>query len=88
MKEIKVKCISDNLKGTDVDKISDLLNTFDRQNLAFTPWPEFFGKSKVYFAIAHNSSNIFLKYYRFKMQLNEYPSTGFLKPLGCKFLKI
>ncbi len=63
MKEIKVKCISDNLKETDVDKISDLLNTFERQKLEYAPWPEFPGKAKVYFAIAHNSSNVFLKYY-------------------------
>lgn len=63
MKEIKVKCISDNLKETDVDKISDLLNTFDRHKLEYVPWPEFSGKAKVYFAIAHNSSNVFLKYY-------------------------
>lgn len=61
--EIKVKCISDTFDEMDAGHISQLLDTFDRQKLEYTPWPEFAGKADVNFSIAHNSSNIFLKYF-------------------------
>lgn len=63
MKEIKVKCISDSIENNSIENVSDLLDTFDRQKLDYVPWPEFPGKPKVDFTIAHDLSNIFLKYY-------------------------
>lgn len=63
MKEIKVKCISDSIDKSSIEKISDLLDTFSRQKLEYVPWPEFPYKPKVDFTIAHDQSTIFLKYY-------------------------
>ena len=63
MKEIKVKCISDSIKKNTIDEVSDLLGTLNRQKLEYVPWAQFPGKPKVDFTIAHDQSNIFLKYF-------------------------
>jgi hypothetical protein len=63
MKEIKVKCISESTESNSIGRLSDLLDTFDRQKLENAPWAEFPDKPKISFAISYNSSNIFLKYY-------------------------
>lgn len=63
MKEIKVRCISENAESNSIDAVSDLLDTFERQKLEHVPWAEFPDKPNVSFTIAYNSSNIFLKYY-------------------------
>ncbi|MEO5948742.1 MAG: carbohydrate-binding family 9-like protein [Chitinophagaceae bacterium] len=63
MKEIKVKNISNSIENNSIDKIANLLDTFEKQVLEYVPWPEFSDKPKVVFTIAHNQSNIFLKYY-------------------------
>ncbi|MEO7444304.1 MAG: carbohydrate-binding family 9-like protein [Ferruginibacter sp.] len=63
MKELKVKYLSDSIDKNSIEKVSDFLDTFDRQKLDYVPWPKFPGKPKVDFAIAHDLTTIFLKYY-------------------------
>ena len=63
MKEIKVKCIPDTKENNSIDNISGLLDTFERQKLNHVPWTEFPGKPEVDFTIAHDTSNIYLKYF-------------------------
>jgi hypothetical protein len=63
MKEIKVKCIPDNIDHNSIEKVSDLLDSFERQKLNYVPWAKFPGKPEVDFTIAHDMSNIYLKYF-------------------------
>ncbi|MEJ7736897.1 MAG: carbohydrate-binding family 9-like protein [Chitinophagaceae bacterium] len=63
MKEIKVKCISDNIEDNCLEDASNLLDSFNKNKIQYEPWPGLQWKPKVSFAIAHNSSNIFLKYF-------------------------
>ena len=63
MKEIKVKYIADIADGNRVERLSDLLDTFDRQVLEYAPWPEFPVKPTVSFTIAYHRSEIFIKFF-------------------------
>ncbi len=63
MKEIRAKCILNSLEKNSIEQVSDLLDTFDRQELEYVPWPEYAGKPNVSVTIAHDLSNLFLKYY-------------------------
>jgi hypothetical protein len=63
MKEIKVRCISENAESISIDAVSELLDTFERHKLEHVPWAEFPDKPKVSFTIAYNLSNVFLKFY-------------------------
>lgn len=63
MKKIKVQYVTDNIEKNCLDNVSDLLDTFDKNKIQFEPWPGLNYKPKASFAIAHNSSNIFIKYF-------------------------
>jgi hypothetical protein len=63
MKEIIATSVSNNLAQNSIEQVADLLDTLERQLLEFAPWPEFASKPKVSFTIAHDESNIFLKYF-------------------------
>ena len=63
MKEIKVKCISNNMDEKSIEQISDLLNDFKKHKLENNPWPQFPFDAIVSFTIAYDAKNIFLKYY-------------------------
>ncbi|MEO6187668.1 MAG: carbohydrate-binding family 9-like protein [Ginsengibacter sp.] len=63
MKEIKVKDISDDVDTNCFEKVSVFLDTLEREKLECILWPEFAAKPTVSFTIAHDVSNIFLKYF-------------------------
>lgn len=63
MKEIIATSVSYNLAQNSIEQVADLLDTLEKQPLQFAPWPEFAAMSKVSFTIAHDESNIFLKYF-------------------------
>ena len=63
MKELTVKYVPGINEEIQVEKISHLLDTFERNPLAYSPWPEFPFKPKVSFSIAHSNTSIFLKFF-------------------------
>jgi hypothetical protein len=62
-KPLKVPFISSLNKDISLDSISVFLNCLDKNDIAFSPWPQFDYKPETAFVMAYGEDCIFLKYF-------------------------